>query len=87
MAKFIVTASVKIAVELDETKFTDAFMERYRETYYPFDSVEDHAMYIAELEQRGLLTARSEGYGDIKEFGIKAHASALVIDGVERVAE
>lgn len=67
-----------VRVTLDASKFDEAFMEEFRETFYPFDSLEDHASHIAQLQARGLIhlgfNKREfvEGYGPADEMGITA---------------
>lgn len=64
---------VVVEVEVDETKFTDAWLAEWRGAFYPFHSVEDHIEHIAQLEARGLLDPSfTEGYGPLAEMGIKA---------------
>lgn len=61
-----------VDVEVDETKFTPEFMQEYRDSFYNFNRIEDHMEHIAQLEVRELLMPFTEGYGPIKDFGIKA---------------
>jgi hypothetical protein len=68
-----------VEVEVDESKFTDEFLSEWQETFYPFTSVNDHILHIAQLEARSFLDDFTEGYGKIEEFGI----SAKVVDQVE----
>jgi len=72
--KFEVEVTQTVEVELDETKFTDEFMEEYRECFYNHVTIEDHAKHLAQLEARGMTTGMPdefiEGYGPVKDFGI-----------------
>jgi hypothetical protein len=62
-----------IEVEVDETKFTEAWMEEWRQSYYSFNTVERHIEHIAQLEARSLLNEDfTEGYGPLSEMGIQA---------------
>lgn len=71
--KFTVAVTQIVEVELDETKFDEAFMAEFRESFYPFWEIEDHAEHIAQLEARGLLSEEfTEGYGPLKDMGIVA---------------
>ena len=80
MAKFVVEVVQVFEVELDETKFTSAFLEEYRAFMHPLFDLRDHAENIAQLEARGLLDEDfTEGYGPLKEMGI----SARVVSGYE----
>ncbi len=85
MAKFEVVVQQVIEVELDETKFTPAFMEEYREFFYPFYSLQDHAEHIAQMQARGVIDLEGyvsphafvEGYGLVEEMGIKVRVGTL----------
>jgi hypothetical protein len=73
----MVRRSVKVTflvdVELDETKFTEEWMEEFRETFFPLFDVNDHAEHIAQLEAREVLDSSfTEGYGPLESMGIKA---------------
>jgi hypothetical protein len=63
-----------VEVEVDESKFTPEFMEEFRESFFPFDTIDDHREYLAELYARGGIsgfpTEFIEGYGPAKDFGI-----------------
>jgi hypothetical protein len=80
--KFTVEVRQIVVVELDETKFDDAFMEEFRDSLYPFMTLADHAEHIAQLEARGLLDLEFdpyrfiEGYGPARDMGIKANVTA-----------
>lgn len=85
MAKFKTTLTFEVEVEIDEAMFTETFMEEFRESFYPFFDVNDHVEHIAQLEARGLLDDFTEGYGPIKDMGIKARTVDWTVDEVERV--
>jgi len=72
MSKHKATVSIEVEVEIDDSKFDEAFMAEFRESFYPFYTVERHVEHIAQLEARGLLDDFTEGYGPIKDMGIKA---------------
>lgn len=63
-----------VDVTLDETKFTDAFMEAFRESFFPFFTIEDHREHLAILYARGVIDGWKdefiEGYGPASAFGI-----------------
>lgn len=64
-----------VEVEMDETKFDAKFLQEFRDGFYPFHSLEDHACHIAQLYARGLYGGGDEfieGYGPAKDMGIKA---------------
>ncbi|WDA37827.1 hypothetical protein [Sphingobium sp. YC-XJ3] len=89
MAKFKVIVEQEVTVELDETKFDEAFMQEFRESFFSFDSLDEHAEHIAQLVARGLVELGweradfIEGYGHAHEMGIKADASVANIQIVE----
>jgi hypothetical protein len=77
-----------VRVTLDETKFTPEFMAEFRQSFYPFDTIERHAEHLGQLVARGVhdLSPYSpdefvEGYGAIGEMGI----SAEIVDGDQDV--
>lgn len=77
MAKFLVEVTQTVEVELDETKFDEAFLAEFRESFYSFDDTREHAEYIGHLVARGLHDIEYspefiEGYGPSNEMGIKA---------------
>ncbi|MEW8253736.1 MAG: hypothetical protein AB2747_05240 [Candidatus Thiodiazotropha taylori] len=71
-----------VEVEVDETKFTPEFMAEFSKVFYPFETIEEHMLHIGQLEARGMLLPVTEGYGDIKELGIKA----TVIGGKDSIS-
>jgi hypothetical protein len=85
MAKFKTVVTFGIEVEVDESMFTDTFMEEFRRDFYPFYDIQRHVEHIAQLEARGLLDDFTEGYGPIKYMGIKARVLGWDVDEVERV--
>lgn len=78
MGKFIVDVTQTVEVELDESKFDEAFMAEFRDSFYPFYDLRDHAEHIAQLQARGIVDLAGysgefvEGYGPSKDMGIKA---------------
>lgn len=87
MKTFTVEVTQIVTVELDETKFDEAFMREFRESFYNFRTLGQHAEHIAQLEARGLITGWPvfiEGYGPTAEMGISATA---VVESIEIVKE
>jgi len=71
---FYATVNHEIHVDLDESKFTESFMEEFRRNFYDFQTIEDHAKHLAQLYTRGLVSSMSdfiEGYGNPNDMGIK----------------
>lgn len=80
---FIVEVCQTVEVTLDEGKFDDAFMSEFRESFYQFDTIEEHAKHLAQLEARGIyelgfVNPFVEGYGHANDMGISA--SVLDVD-------
>jgi hypothetical protein len=77
MAAFRVLVTHEVEVELDESKFDEAFMREFRAGFYSFYSLEDHAEHIAQLQAREVIDIAHtdefiEGYGPSGEMGLKA---------------
>lgn len=72
MRKYKAIVSIEVEVEIDDSMFTETFMEEFRESFYPFYDIERHVEHIAQLEARGMLDEFTEGYGPIKDMGIEA---------------
>lgn len=75
--KFDIEVSQTVCVILLKPAFSEAFMSEFREGFYPFFELRDHAKHIGQLIARGVvdeITAYSgrdqfvEGYGPIGEF-------------------
>lgn len=80
MTDYLVKVTQLVKVTLDETKFTPEFMSEFRESFYQFHDINDHARHIGQLVARGLYDASPyiptefiEGYGPIGDFGISAN--------------
>ncbi|MBY3434876.1 hypothetical protein [Rhizobium laguerreae] len=85
MGKFTATLLFEVEVEVDETKFDEAFLSEFRESFYPFFDVERHVEHIAQLEARGMLDDFTEGYGPIKDMGISARTVDCTLEVLKRV--
>ncbi len=68
-----------VEVDMDESKFTPAFMSEYRELISEvIDTLDEHAKHIAQMAARGVLSENfTEGYGPLREMGIKARAMII----------
>lgn len=83
--KFRVEVTQLVEVELDASKFNEAFMEEFRESFYPFHSLGDHAEHLAQLHARGLYELDVcpdqfvEGYGPASGMGISARTISTEI--------
>lgn len=76
--KFEVEVTQRVEVTLDASKFDAVFMQEFRDSFYGFDTIEEHAEHIAQLQARGLIDISwksnefIEGYGPAEEMGLKA---------------
>ncbi|WP_210320107.1 hypothetical protein [Pseudaminobacter soli (ex Zhang et al. 2022)] len=81
MKTFEIEVRQTVKVTLDESKFTEPFMEEFRAHFFPFYDVEDHAKHIAQLTAREVADFGHnrhefvEGYGPIGDFGIRAEVT------------
>lgn len=58
----------KYIIEIDESKLNEEWMEAFRSVFYDFNSFEEHAEHIAQLQAR-FGNRFIEGYGDVKRNG------------------
>jgi hypothetical protein len=82
-----VQVTQQIKVTLDITKFTPEFMADFRRSFYPFDTVEEHAEHIGQMVARAVYPeifpgddTFIEGYGPANEMGITAVAGWIEIE-------
>lgn len=90
--KFEVEVQITVPVTLREEAFTEKFMEEYRGSIAPFDTLGEHAEHIAWLVATGVIDPVYdplvggdqfvEGYGRIANFVIYAATSETVIDTI-----
>lgn len=73
MSKHLVLVSQLVEVEMDEAKFDAEFMREFVGSFYPYDTIEDHARHLAQLHARGIVDNSDfiEGYGPAKDMGIR----------------
>ena len=73
--KKIVVVTQRIEVTIDEAKFDEEFLQEFRESFYPFNTVDDHIEHLAQLFARGIAydspTCFIEGYGEARDLGIE----------------
>lgn len=76
---FEVEVTQIVRVTLDPSQFTPEFMSEFRESFFPFDTIEEHAEHIAQLAAREVYSLNPylpdefvEGYGPIGKMGISA---------------
>lgn len=84
---FRVAVTQIVEVSLDASKFDEAFMAEFRKSFYSFDTIEEHAEHIAQLQARGMIDVEFtpefiEGYGPSEEMGIKAKVIDTEMDMV-----
>jgi hypothetical protein len=83
--KIAVTQTVEVV--LDGEAFNEAFMQEFRDGFYDYYTIEEHAEHIAQLHARGIFDGGSwdefiEGYGFAKEMGIRARVIDTEIEQV-----
>lgn len=63
----------RVCVTVDESKFTEEFMENFRKHFFPFYTIDDHLEHLAYNYISNGVDENSfiEGYGLAKNFGIK----------------
>lgn len=74
MKTFNVEVRRGFTVTVDETKFTEAFLQNFMEHFSgSVETVEDHVGYLARQYAAGNVSNDSflEGYGELSEFGVK----------------
>lgn len=80
---FEIEVSQKVSVTIDDAKMTPAFMEEFREGFYDFADLEDHASHIAQMAVRNLIEGRPEefveGYGPLADVGVSLTKSGHLI--------
>lgn len=60
-----------IDVEIDESKFDEKFMKEFRESFFNFNTIEEHIEHLGQLAVRGVAHDNFiEGYGHPDEMGI-----------------
>lgn len=82
MKTFTVEVTQTVTVTLDETKFDEAFMHEFRDSFLNFDTLEQHAEHIAYLEASSQIDVPwndpfIEGYGPASEMGISAKVEGV----------
>lgn len=76
MTEFLVRVTQTVRVKLDKARFTPEFMDEFVASFYPYDTLEEHAEHIAQLQARGVYDIMPntfiEGYGHASDMGIEA---------------
>lgn len=83
--KKIVRVTQDVEVEIDEAKFSPEFMKEFRESFYKFNTLDEHLEHLAQLEARGVIRGDNfiEGYGDPKGMGISMHVELCETEVIE----
>lgn len=88
--KYRVYMTQYIDVELDETKFTEEFMEEFRDMMYNYTTIEEHVEHLAQLKARGLIEHFNpfiEGYGPASDMGINISEPEICdIDAIKKLS-
>lgn len=81
MATRIVEVTFNVEVEMDDSKFTPEFMEEFRGSFFQMHTLDEHAEHLAWLAVRERLNEDfTEGYGPLKDMGIKVTVRDDVAD-------
>ncbi|WP_063562979.1 hypothetical protein [Paenibacillus sp. O199] len=85
--KVEVTTSNTYEVEIDENALNEEWMQEFRETFYSFNSLEEHAQQIAEQRVRKAERTDSflEGYGKVRVkdyYGFDSKKWDSPVDGI-----
>jgi hypothetical protein len=67
--KCTVTRTDEFVIELDENVFTEEYMKEFREVFYPFYDLEDHAGHLAWFQAEHDDHPFIEGYGSVLRDG------------------
>ena len=63
-----VSIEMSVEVHYNPEKFTDEFMEDFRKTMFPFQTLDDHLKHLAAMYTTGnIVNGKLEGYGDLYE--------------------
>ena len=63
-----VNIEMSVEVHYNPEKFTDEFMEDFRKTMMPFETIDDHLQYLAIMFASGAIhNGKLEGYGHLYE--------------------
>jgi lysyl-tRNA synthetase class I len=77
---FAVLVQQTVRVTLDPAKFDEAFLAEFRESFYAFHTIEEHAEHLAQMYARGLydgiIQTFIEGYGEMRDMGIAVEVIA-----------
>ncbi len=89
---FRIVVEQAVMVTLDDEKFDEAFMEEFRQGFYDFDELREHAEHIGQLYARGLWDEIPgndfiEGYGRAPEMGISAREDGFEVQGFEEASQ
>lgn len=69
-----VTVEQDLEITVDESRFTPEFLQGFKESFYPCETIEDHVEFIAESFAQGVVRSDAdflEGYGVLRDFGIR----------------
>jgi len=84
--KVEVTTTNTYEIELDENVINEEWMREFRDTFYSFNSLEEHAQQIAEQRARNVQRTDTflEGYGKvrIKDYGFDSKEWENPVDGI-----
>ncbi len=92
MRTFRISVTQTIDITVDDTKFDSCFMSEFRQYFFPFETIEQHAKHLAQLQARGIhdlspyASEFVEGYGPSHDMGIKGVVRSTDIEFEAEVA-
>lgn len=92
MKTFRISVTQTIDITLDDAKFDSRFMTEFRQHFFAFDTIEEHAEHLAQLQARGIhdlspfVSEFVEGYGPSHDMGIKGTVRSTDIEFEAEIA-
>lgn len=72
---FHVSVTQNLVITIDDSKFTEEFLAEFRESFYPFTTIDQHIDHLAQLAARGIVGDFGErfieGYGPAADIGFE----------------
>lgn len=77
-----VKVTQEVLVTVDADSFDETFMEEFSESFFAFDTVEQHAEHLGQLYARGIVDNGDfiEGYGKAADMGIHFNEGPIDIE-------
>ena len=91
--RYIVTMKRVVKVSVDKRILNDEFIEKFRNECFELDGVEEHMKYLAQkcamvnADNAGTKNVFIDGYGNLKEIGIRVCLLGLETIGIDESDE